>query len=267
MRRSAAQVLAVGVLAAGVLAVTLAASAPATAGQAGKLAIVFSGSGHGSYRWHQPEVDAVGGTGATGTTGATSAEGCVEPERTLSESDSYTWKFTSALTQQGRPVAGATTVAGSGTTTSTYTTAACGSTPAASTTCTAPLGAPMHGSISYPAITGHVDGNALRVTVQGGLQISPTALEQAPCNGDYDANPGRLYPSGLIASGSSTVHRTPVHAADHASCNSNGCSVSTCKSSPGGAGAAVTCSYRESLTGELRIGSVNFPVSSRRAGG
>jgi hypothetical protein len=250
MRRSAVAVLAVGVLAVG-----LAAFAPPTARHASGLAISFSGTGHGSYRWHQPEVDAIGGTGATGTTGSTGGESCVEPARTLTESDSYTWTFTSALTKQGRAIDGATTVAGGGTTTSTYTTSACGSAPAATTTCTAPFQPPARGSISYPAIAGHVNRKALRITVRGGLQISPTALEQPPCSGDYDANPGRLYPSGLIASGLSTASRTPEHGADHASCNSAGCSVSTCSSSPGGAGAPVSCSYRESFTGELRVGA------------
>jgi hypothetical protein len=221
----------------------------------GKLTVTFSGSGHGSYRWHQPELDAVGATGTTGTTGGEAQ--CVEPARTLSESDSYTWTFRSAVTQQGRPVAGATTVAGSGTTTSTYTTAACGSAPAATTTCTAPLQAPARGSISYPAIAGRIAGKGLRISVQGGLQIVPAALAQPPCSGAYDANPGRLYPSGLTASGLSTAHRIAAHAADHASCNSSGCSVSTCQSSRGGHGAPVTCSYRESFTAELAIRAVS----------
>src|SRR5579871_5476377 len=123
MRRTSVHIAALAAAAIAVLGAAQAASAGARfLGPRGSLIVTFSGSGGGSYRFHQ--------------SGQGGVPSCRSGDTSYAETDSYSWSYTFVVPPTGGSNLAPVAVTGTGLLSSTQQTRRCGGGPTVTTTCT-----------------------------------------------------------------------------------------------------------------------------------
>jgi hypothetical protein len=252
----------------GIIAVAVAAATPlssalakrskdSTVASKGDLVVTFSGSGGGSYRYHEP---AIGGTGA----------GCSVADTTYTEVDSYRWRYRFVMPPGGGSSATPWSVSGGGQLSGSEQRLQCGGTAAVTSSCTQTLHVPLTSNSADLAYPGVIVGASGRLVTVGAIgELLPAAVPPV-CSGVGPLIPNpvagfsqlqasvSLPRSELDATGDVTRHFTMAGAglyngvALSGSCNSASCDVNNC-STAGGAGAPNTCSFNESYTGTIEV--------------
>jgi hypothetical protein len=224
----------------------------------GDIVVIFSGSGGGSYRYHDP---------ASGSGGA-----CRSADTTYNEADNYRWYYRFVLPPGGGSSDTPAAVAGGGQVTATEQLLQCAGSAALTSTCTQALRTPPQangGDLAYPNIVLGAAGSLVTVGALG--ELIPTAAPPL-CSGVgvLAPNPVQGYSelqaavsierSQLQATGDVTRHFTMAGSglydgiALSGSCNSGGCEVSNCGDSGGaGSGPPDSCNYNESYSGTIEV--------------
>ncbi len=240
------------------LASALAARSPETRGlPKGDLVVTFSGTGGGSYRFHQP---AVGGAGSA----------CRVADATYTETDSYRWSYRFVLPPGGGSSDTPSTLAAIGQLSGTEQLVECVGAAPVTSTCTQALGAPVTDNpadLAYPGVTVGAAGRFVTVGAVGEL------LRSTPpdCTG-FDVVVGNLvegfprlqasvgFSSALLASAGDVVRRftmagsVPYNSvALSGACDSASCSTNTCSEGSGPAQAPSECSFNESYSGTIEV--------------
>ena len=131
--------------------------------------MTFSGSGGGSYRFHQP--------------GLLGAAVCRSGDSTYAETDSYSWSYTFVVPPTGGRASAPASMTGTGLLSSVQQTRRCGGTTATTTTCTQTLRPPTQADeadLAFPGVD--VVASARQITVGALGEL----LRPAPptCSGD-----------------------------------------------------------------------------------
>ena len=252
------------------IALTFAAIAPpALAGAAagkdapalakGSLIVTFSGSGAGTYRFHQ---SVLGGAGFL----------CRQAETTFSGTDSYSWSYTFVVPPAGGRSDTPMQLAGGGALTAAEQLGRCAGVPVTTSTCLQRLRVPPAsnaGDLAYPGVSVVSSGRIVTVGVLGEL----IRAGQASCSGGGSLQPNRVQGySGLQASVSfprALLNRTgdvkaPFTMANaglydgvelSGSCASSTCDAATCTQDlPGGGGGPPnSCNFTESYSGTIEV--------------
>jgi hypothetical protein len=234
-----------------------------TALQKGDLVVTFSGSGGGSYRFHEP---------ASGLGSA-----CRVADTTYSETDSYHWSYRFVVAPTGGSSDTPIALAAGGQLNGTEQLMQCGGTAAVTSTCSQALRAPASANtddLAYPGVTVGLAGRSVIVGAVGELVPS---TPQPLCSGlgVLIANPVEGYPqlqaslavsrAALASSGDVTRHFTIAGSGLYAGvtlsagCNSAGCDTSDCINQAsagepgGGGGGANSCGFNESYSGTIEV--------------
>jgi hypothetical protein len=223
----------------------------------GDIVVIFSGSGGGSYRYHDP------------ASGAGNA--CRSADTTYTEADSYRWYYRFVLPPGGGSSDTPAAVAGGGQVTATEQLAQCAGSAALTSTCTQALRTPPSSSsdLAYPNIV--LDAAGPLVTVGALGELIPTAT-QPVCSGVGVLTPNPVQGfsqlqaavsidrATLQATGDVTRHFTMAGSglykgiALSGSCNSGGCDTANCGDSGGAAsGPPNSCTYSEGYSGTLEV--------------
>jgi len=223
----------------------------------GDLVVTFSGSGGGSYRFHQP---AVGGPGSA----------CRAADATYSELDSYRWSYRFVLPPGGGSSDTPSMLSAGGQLSGTEQLVECAGAPAVTSTCTQALRAPPANNpadIAYPEVTVGAAGRFVTVGAVGELIRStpPDCTGFGVVVGNLVEGFPRLqasvgFPSTLLASTGDAVRRfTMAGSARYrgvalsGGCDSPSCSIGTCSDGNGGVGAPTACSFSESYSGTIEV--------------
>ena len=222
----------------------------------GDLIVIFSGSGGGSYRYHEP---------ARG-----SGSACHSADTTYTESDDYRWYYRFVLSPAGGSSDSPVAAAGGGQLQGSEQLAQCAGSAALTSTCTQALQTPLASNtadLAYPGVV--VGGSGRTITVGAIGELIPAQLQ---CTGlsVFAPNPiqgfSQLQASvsfdraALQQSGNEVRHFTMAGSGLYdgvtlaASCNSTSCDTSDCSldATPGG-GPPVSCSYSEGYSGTIEI--------------
>lgn len=193
--RALASVVVTLAVAAGPSSAVAARQHASTALPKGAIVVTFSGTGSGSYRFHQP---------AGVTAGA-----CRTPDTTYAETDAYHWSYRFVLPPTGGSNDTPTILAAGGLLGASTQTQACGGAPALSGTCTEALRGPLATSstdLAYPGVIVATAGRLITVGAVGEL----VAGSPPTCSGvgTLSLNPIQGY-SQLQASVSIPARRSP----------------------------------------------------------
>ncbi|HEX4033078.1 MAG TPA: hypothetical protein VHX66_01430 [Solirubrobacteraceae bacterium] len=222
----------------------------------GSLMVIFSGSGGGSYRYHEP---------ARG-----SGSACHSADTTYTEADNYRWYYRFVLPPAGGATDTPVATSGGGQLQGTEQLTQCAGSAALTSTCTQNLQTPLASSatdLAYPGIV--VGGSARTITVGAIGELVPSALQ---CSGlsIFAPNPiqgfSQLQASvsfdraALQESGDEVRHFTMAGSGLYdgvtlsASCSSTSCDTNDCTldATPAG-GPPVSCNYNESYSGTIEI--------------
>ncbi len=224
----------------------------------GDLVVTFSGTGGGSYRYHQP---ALGGSGSA----------CRAADTTYTEIDTYHWSDRFVLPPGGGASDAPSPQAGGGQLSATEQLLQCAGTAAVTSTCTQALRAPFSGSsadLAYPGVTVGASGRFVTAGAVGELVV---ATPQPTCSG-LGVRVGNLvegfsqlqasvsFPRALLASTGDAVRRFTMAGSGlyrgvtlSGACDSASCAVSTCTDGSGGVGAPSACSFNESYSGTIEV--------------
>jgi hypothetical protein len=240
------------------LASALAARSPETRGlPKGDLVVTFSGTGGGSYRFHQP---AVGGGGSA----------CRVPESTYTEADTYRWSYRFVLPPGGGSSDTPSALAAGGQLSGTQQLRECVGAAAVTSTCTQALRAPPADNpadFAYPGVTVDAAGRFVTVGAVGELVRStpPNCTGFGVVIGNLVEGFPRLqasvgFPSALLASTGDAVRRFTMAGSDlyrgvtlSGACDSASCAVGTCTEGSAGVGAPGACSFSESYSGAIEV--------------
>jgi hypothetical protein len=222
----------------------------------GDLIVIFSGSGGGSYRYHQPAQ----GRGAA----------CRSADTGYTETDSYRWYYRFVLSPGGGSSDSPVAAAGGGALQGSEQLSQCAGTAALTSTCTQSLHAPSAsnaGDVAYPGVVVG-DGEGRTITIGAIGELVPSALQ---CSGlsVFAPNPvegfSQLQASvsfdraALEQSGDLTRRFTMAGSGLYdgvtlaASCNSSSCDSGDCSLDASPGGPPVSCSYAESYSGTIEI--------------
>jgi hypothetical protein len=233
-------------------------TARATSLPRGDLVIIFSGTGAGSYHFHQPPQ------------GAGSA--CHVADTTYGETDTYRWSYRFVVPPTGGSSDTPFGLTASGQIASTEQLLQCAGDASVSTSCTQLLHAPAPNNgadLAYPGVTVSLTGRFLDIGAVGELVV---ATPQPSCSGVgvLLANPLPAYSqlqaevvvsrAALAASGDVSRRFTiagsglyaglPLGAScDSSTCDTTNCSISA-TSDPDG---PSSCSYEESFSGTIEV--------------
>ena len=260
MFRRLGWIIAVSAVAVGAapLASALAARSPETRGlPKGDLVVTFSGTGGGSYRFHQP---AVGGGGSA----------CRVADATYTEADSYRWSYRFVLPPGGGSTDTPSTLAAAGQLSGTEQLVECVGAAPVTSTCTQALRGPVADNpadLAYPGVTVGAAGRFVTVEAVGEL-VRSTAPD---CTG-FDVVVGNLvegfprlqasvgFSSALLASAGDAVRRFTMAGSGlydgvalSGACDAASCSVNTCSEGSGGAAVPSACSFNESYSGTIEV--------------
>jgi hypothetical protein len=238
----------------------LAAHAPArsTSFARGDLVVIFSGTGGGSYRFHQPPQ------------GAGSA--CRVADTTYGETDTYRWSYRFVVPPSGGSSDTPVALSASGELASSEQLLQCAADAAATTSCTQLLRAPgpdNSSDLAYPGVTVSLAGRFLDIGAVGELVA---ASPQPSCTGVgvLLANPLPAYSqlqagvdisrAALAASGDVTRRFTITGSGLYtglplgANCDSTTCETTNCSdtATPNPDGPS-SCSYEESFSGTIEV--------------
>jgi len=169
MRRNALAIAAACLGAALWAAAPVGAAAPRWLSPRGDLVVTFSGSGGGSYRFHDPAE----GAGAA----------CRSADATYVESDSYSWSFTFVVPPSGGSGGAPVELSGAGQLSGSEQTLRCAGVAATTTTCTQALRPPAPDNaadLDYPGV--NVVASARVITV-GALGELLRSSAQPSCSG------------------------------------------------------------------------------------
>jgi len=222
----------------------------------GDLIVIFSGSGGGSYRYHQPQQ---------GQGGA-----CRSADTNYSETDSYRWYYRFVLSPGGGSSDIPVAAAGGGQLQGSEQLSQCAGTAALTSTCTQALHTPSalnSADLAYPGVV--LGGLGRTITVGAIGELIPSQIQ---CSGlsVFAPNPVQGFSqlqasvtvdrAALEQTGELTRHFTMAGSGLYdgvtlaSSCNSTSCDASDCSldASPAG-GPPVSCSYGESYSGTIEI--------------
>lgn len=224
----------------------------------GDMVVIFSGSGGGSYRYHEP---------ASG-----SGSACRSADTTYSEADSYRWYYRFVLPPGGGSSDAPLAVAGGGQVTASEQLLQCAGSAALTSSCSLALRTPpqTNGSdVAYPNIFLSAAGGLITVGALGELIPSPG---QPVCTGVGVLTPNPVQGfsqlqaavsidrATLQATGDVTRHFTMAGSglyngiALSGSCNSGGCDTATCADSGGaGSGPPDSCNFSEGYSGTIEV--------------
>jgi hypothetical protein len=261
MSRKLCWIIAVSAAAAGATPLASALAARGTAPRAlpkGDLVVSFSGTGGGSYRFHQPPL---GGDGSA----------CRVADTSYIAIDSYRWSYRFVLPPGGGSSDAPSTLAGGGQLSGTQQLLQCAGAAAVTSTCTQALRAPLSSNsadLAYPGVTVGASGRFVTVGAVGELVRS---TPQPICDG-LSVRVGNLvegfsqlqasvsFPRALLASTGDAVRRFTIAGSGlyrgvtlSGACDSASCAVSSCTDGSGGVGAPSACSFNESYSGRIEV--------------
>lgn len=224
----------------------------------GDLIVIFSGSGGGSYRYHEP---------ADGSGGA-----CRSADTSYSEADNYRWYYRFVLPPGGGSSDAPAAVAGGGQITAAEQLLQCAGSAALTSACTQTLRTPPFASAADLAYPGIVVGATGRLITVGALGELIPAAPAPTCTGVGVLTPNPVQGfsqlqaavsidrSLLQGSGDVTRHFTMAGSglydglALSGSCNSGGCDAEDCSDSGGtGSGPPTSCSFSEGYSGTIEV--------------
>lgn len=224
----------------------------------GDIVVIFSGSGGGGYRYHQP------------ASGAGSA--CHSADTSYTESDSYRWYYRFVLAPGASTSNDPWAASGGGQLSGTEQLLQCAGSAALTSSCTQTLRVPSPVSssdVAYPTV---VVGAAGRLITVGALGELVPASSQPICSGLSVLTPNPVQGfsqlqaaisidrATLQATGDVTRHFTMAGAGLYSgialsgSCNSGGCDAADCSESGGaGSGPPTSCSFNEGYSGTIEV--------------
>jgi hypothetical protein len=222
----------------------------------GDLIVIFSGSGGGSYRYHEP---------ARGTGSA-----CHAADTTYTEADNYRWYYRFVLPPGGGSSDSPVATSGGGTLQGTEQLAQCAGSAALTSTCTQTLQTPLAANAADLAYPGVVVGGSGRTVTVGAIGELVPATSQCSGLSIFAPNPiqgfSQLQASvtfdraALQQSGDEVRHFTMAGSGLYdgvtlaSSCNSATCDTSDCQVNGATApGPPVSCNYSESYSGTIEI--------------
>lgn len=259
MSRKLVGTIALSVLAAMPLASALAAGKETRPLPKGDLLVTFSGTGGGTYRFHQ----SAGGADRRGR--------CRSGDTAYTEVDLYRWSYRFVVPAGGGSSDLPVALAGVGQLSGTEQVRPCGGTAAVTSTCTQALRAPLATNtpdLAYPGVIVAASGRLVTVGAVGEL-IS--AAPQPSCTGAGVFLPNLVagysqlqasvsFPRAQLASSGDVTRRFTMAGAGlyrgvalSGSCNSVTCDVQTCAEGAVPAGAPAGCSFSESYSGTIEV--------------
>jgi hypothetical protein len=259
MSRKLLGIVVLSALAATPLASALAASKDTRALPKGDLVVTFSGSGGGTYKFHQPAL------------GSRRAGGCRSADATYTEIDSYKWSYRFVVPPAGGTSDTPTALAGGGQLSGTEQLQQCGGEAAVTSTCTQALEPPPAANsadLAYPGVIVAASGRLVTVGAVGEL-IAASA--QPICSGLGVLIPNRVagfsqlqasvtFPRAQLATTGDLTRRFTMGGAGlyegvalSGSCNSATCDVKTCAEDSGRGGPPPSCSFNESYSGTIEV--------------
>jgi len=223
----------------------------------GDMVVIFSGTGGGSYRYHQPPNG--------------SANACRSADTTYNEADSYRWYYRFVLPPGGGSSDTPAAVSGGGLLTATEQLQQCAGSAALTSSCTQTLRTPpsSSGDLAYPNIVLDVAGGSVTVGALGEL-IAVGSQPACTGVGVLAPNPVQGFSqlqaavsidrATLQASGDVSRHFTMAGSglykgiALSRSCNSGGCDTGDCSESGGASsGPPTSCNFNESYSGTIEV--------------
>ena len=261
MSRKLFWIIAVSAAAAGATPLASALAARGTEPRAlpkGDLVVAFSGTGGGSYRFHQP---ALGGD----------ASACRVAATTYTEIDTYHWSYRFVLPPGGGSSDTPSTQAGGGQLSGTQQLLQCAGAAAVTSTCTQGLRAPLSSNsaeLAYPGVTVGASGRFVTVGAVGELVPStPQPICTGPSVGVGNLVEGFSqlqasvsFPRARLASTGGAARRFTMAGSGlyrgvtlSGACDSASCAVSTCTDGSGGVEAPSACSFNESYSGTIEV--------------
>jgi hypothetical protein len=259
MSRKLLGIIVLSVAAATPLASALAANRDLRTPPKGDLVVTFSGSGGGTYKFHQPAL--VGRR----------AGGCRSADATYTEVDSYKWSYRFVVSPTGGTSDTPSALAGGGLLSGSEQLQQCGAAAAVSSTCRQALQPPAAANsadLAYPGVIVAASGRLVTVGVIGEL-ISSSA--QPVCTGVGALIPNLVtgfsqlqasvtFPRAQLASTGDLTRRFTMAGAGlydgvalSGSCNSATCDVKSCAEGSGRSGPPPSCSFNESYSGTIEV--------------
>jgi hypothetical protein len=256
MSRKLLGIFVLSVAAATPLASALAASRDTRALPKGDLVVTFSGSGGGTYKFHQP---------------ALGSRRCRSADATYTEIDSYKWSYRFVVPPTGGTSDTPLALAGGGQLSGSEQLQQCGAAAAISSTCTRALEPPAaanSGDLAYPGVIVAASGRLVTVGAIGEL-ISSSAqpvctgvgtLMPNPVAGFSQLQASVTFPRAQLASTGDLTRRFTMAGAGlydgvalSGSCDSATCDVKTCAEGSGRSGPPQSCSFSESYSGTIEV--------------
>ena len=224
----------------------------------GDLLVVFSGTGGGGYRYHDP----ANGTGAS----------CRTPDTSYAETDAYSWRDAFVVGPGGGTSGAPFMLAGGGQLAGTVQLGQCGASAASSATCTQALRPPPSshpgGDLAYPGVTVVLSGRLVTIGALSELlrSTSPACtaagtLEPNIVQGYTGLQASVSFPRALLlrtgdvrvpfSIGSSGLYAgVPLSG----SCDATSCDTSNCSQDiPAGGGPPSACSFGETYSGTIEV--------------
>jgi hypothetical protein len=259
MSRNLVGTIALSVLAAMPLASALGANKDTRTLPKGDLVVTFSGTGGGTYRFHQPA--AVGDRRGR----------CRSGDTAYTEIDSYRWSYRFVVPASGGSSDLPLALAGAGQLSGTEQLRQCGGTAAVTSICTQALRAPLAtntADLAYPGVIVAASGRLVTVGAVGELISS---APQPICTGAGVFLPNLVagysqlqasvsFPRAQLASSGDVTRRFTMAGAGlyrgvalSGSCNSVTCDVKTCAEGAARVGTPPACSFSESYSGTIEV--------------
>jgi hypothetical protein len=256
MSRKLLGIIVLSVAAATPLASALAANRDARTLPKGDLVVTFSGSGGGTYKFHQP---------------ALGSRRCRSADATYTEVDSYKWSYRFVVPPTGGTSDTPLALAGGGELSGSEQLQQCGAAAAISSTCTQALEPPAatnSADLAYPGVIVAASGRLVTVGAIGEL-ISSGA--QPVCTGVGALIPNLVtgfsqlqasvtFPRAQLASTGDLTRRFTMAGAGlydgvalSGSCNYATCDVKSCAEGSGRSGPPPSCSFSESYSGTIEV--------------
>ena len=223
----------------------------------GDLLVIFSGTGGGGYRFHNP-ADATGAA-------------CHTPDSTYDETDAYSWRDVFVVGPGGGTSDAPLAMAGAGQLTGSLQLGQCGSSAASTSTCTQPLrppSGPPGGDLAYPGVAVVLSGRLVTIGAVSELLRGPSpacngggALEPNIVEGYRGLQASVSFPRALLARtgdfrapftirGSGLYADVPLSG----SCDATSCDTSNCAQDlPALGGPPSTCSFGETYSGTIEV--------------
>jgi hypothetical protein len=226
----------------------------------GDLVVIFSGSGGGGYRFHEP-ADGAGSD-------------CNVADTTYAETDSYHWSYRFVVPPAGGSSDTPFALSGGGLLSASEQLMQCAGTAAVASTCTQALRAPLpadSGDLAYPGVTVGLDGRSVTVGAVGELILATPqplcsgigVLLPNPVQGFSQLQASVNIPRAALAATGDVTRRFTIDSAGlyagvtlSASCDSSTCNTQDCADTDtagNGDGGLDSCSFNESYSGTIEV--------------